>query len=337
MNIQFKERNFDAAKYNVPNVSIYSQALFPKYEEDRCGNLTLFTTSIFKPHESICVTHLWTEGNQCSIMESEAYDMEGNDMWFKQGKFPITLHSETQGELMDGTNIKVTTLMDTGCSKLILNRKFYDRHPHLHKMPHYPIQSIGVIVADDGVIKVTEVIQFTIRFHGHVIEFRAYLVDMSETFDLVTGQNIIYELEATVDYNNLACTFLKRSLPVHAVDNFTVKPVRTKDIALELKEVPFKVHGYADYPKDGVAVVAKLKSAVENQLVQTPILHFSENGQTTVQLTNHSDESWVIKQGEMLGCFDIRSLDIFMSALQQIIQSSFKDNWSFLSEAEISE
>ena len=63
---------------------------------------------------------------------------------------------------MDGTNIKVTTLMDTGCSKPILNRKFYDKYPYLQKMPHYPIQSIGVIVADDGVIKVTEAIQFMI-------------------------------------------------------------------------------------------------------------------------------------------------------------------------------
>ena len=53
-----KKENFDAANYNVPNVPIYSQALFPKYEEDRYGNLTLFTTSIFKPHESICATYL---------------------------------------------------------------------------------------------------------------------------------------------------------------------------------------------------------------------------------------------------------------------------------------
>ena len=30
-----KEENFDAANYNVPNVPVYSQALFPKYEEDR--------------------------------------------------------------------------------------------------------------------------------------------------------------------------------------------------------------------------------------------------------------------------------------------------------------
>ena len=42
-----KKENFDAANYNVPNVPIYSHALFPKYEEDRYGNLTVFTTSVF--------------------------------------------------------------------------------------------------------------------------------------------------------------------------------------------------------------------------------------------------------------------------------------------------
>ena len=62
--------------------------------------------------------------------------------------------------------------------KPILNRTFYSKHPYLHKLPHYPIQSIGVIVADDGVIEVTEVIQFMIKFHEHVFEFIAYLADM---------------------------------------------------------------------------------------------------------------------------------------------------------------
>ena len=261
-------------------------------------------------------------------------------MWFKQGKFPINLQAETQGEPMDGTNIKVTTLMDTGCPKPILNRKFYNKHPYLHKLPHYPIQSIGVIVADDGVIKVTETIQFMIRFHGHVFEFIAYLADMSETFDFVIGQKSMYELEATVDYNNLAFTFRKRSLPVYAVDNFTVKPGKTKDIALELKDMPFKVHGYKDFPKSRVSAVVKLKSASEDQLVQTIILHLSENGRTTVQLTNHSNESWKIKQGEMLGRLDMRSSGYFhvrRDSLQQIMQTSFKDNCSFLSETETNE
>ena len=111
------------------------------------------------------------------------------------------------------------------------------------------MQSIGVIVANDGVIKVTEAIQFMVRFHGRVFQFMAYLAAMSETFDFVIGQKSMYELEATVDYSNLSFSFLKRSLPVYAVDNFTVRPGKTKDITLELKDMPFKVHGYRDFPK----------------------------------------------------------------------------------------
>ena len=86
---------------------------------------------------------------------------------------------------------------------------------------------------------------------------------------------------------------------------------KTKDIALELKDIPFKVHGYKDFPKDGVAAVAKLKPSSEDQLVQTLIWHLTDNGRTTVQLTNHSDENWKIKKGEMLGCLDMRSSEYF--------------------------
>ena len=191
-----------------------------------------------------------------------------------------------------------------------------------------------------GVIKVTEAIQFMVGFHRHFFEFIAYLADMSETFDFVIGQKSMYELEATVDYNNLAFSFLKRSLPVYAVGNFIVKPGKTKDIALESKDMPFKVHGYRDFPKSGVASVAVLKSASGDQLVQTIILHLSENGKTTVQLTNHSNENWKIQQGEMLGSLDMRSSGYFhvsKDTLQQIMKSSFKDNCSFLSETETSE
>ena len=273
-------------------------------------------------------------------MESEAYDLEGNNMWFKQGKFPINLHGETEGELMDGNGIKVTTLMDTGCSKPILNKKFYDKHPYLHQFPRYPLQAIGVVVANDGVIKVTEAIQFMVKFHGHVFEFIAYLADMSESFDLVIGQKSMYELEASVDFNNLAFSFLKRSLPVYAVDNFSIRPGKTKDIVMELKDIPYKITGYKDFPETGVATVAKLKSAQEDQLVQTIILHLNHDGKTTIQLTDHSNIDWKVHKGEMLGCLDMRSSGYFhvsRDTLQQIMKSSFKDNCSFLSEDETSE
>ena len=105
---------------------------------------------------------------------------------------------------------------------------------------------------------------------------------MSDTFDFVIAQKSMYELEATVDYNNLAFTFLKRSLPVYAMESYTIKPGKSKDIVLELKEIPFEVHAYKNFPKDGVATVAKLESPRENQMVQTLILHLGENGKITV-------------------------------------------------------
>ena len=112
-----KKENFDDANYNIPNVPVYNQTVFPQMVEDRYGDLTLFTSAHFKPHESICATYLWTEEDKCTIMESKAYDLKGNNMWFKQGRFPINFCGETQGELLDGTGIKLVTLMDTGCSK----------------------------------------------------------------------------------------------------------------------------------------------------------------------------------------------------------------------------
>ena len=77
---QTRHQNFKSKYIDVPNVPIYSQALFPKYEEDRNGNISLYITSLLKSHKSICATYLLTEENKCSIMESEAYDMEGNNI-----------------------------------------------------------------------------------------------------------------------------------------------------------------------------------------------------------------------------------------------------------------
>ena len=63
---------------------------------------------------------------------------------------------------------------------------------HIYMKCHTILSNqLEVVVADDGVIKVTEAIQFMIKFHGHVFEFIAYLADMSDTFDFVIGQKSI--------------------------------------------------------------------------------------------------------------------------------------------------
>ena len=56
----------------------------------------------------------------------DAHDDNYNKMWFKEGRFPINIHGESIGYLLNGTGIKikVNTLIDSGCSKPILNRIF---------------------------------------------------------------------------------------------------------------------------------------------------------------------------------------------------------------------
>ena len=273
-----KSKYFDAAFSNIPNEMIIIQwitymmqnkktlmqqiTMFlmfqsihkhcsPSMRKIDYGNLSLFTTSIFRPHEKYFVQLI------CGQKKLPAVLWKVRHMIWKEitcglskVSFPINLQAESQGETYgwykyQGNYFDRYWLFP----KPILNKMFYDKHPYLHEMPHYSIQSIGVVVADDGVIKVTEAIQFMIKFHGHVFEFIAYLADMSDTFDFVIGQKSMYELEATVDYHNLAFTFLKRSLPVYAVENYTIKPGKSKDMVLELKEIPFEVHGYKDFSK----------------------------------------------------------------------------------------
>ena len=221
-----KAGNFHAANSNTPNV-LYQQGLYPQIWKNRYGELSLITTPKFVPQEWICVTYLWTEEeSKASNFDDKAYDIYGNQLWFKKGKFPININGETNGELLDGTSIKVTTLIDTGCSKPILNKRFYDRTPFLHQFPKYPLKSLKVIAADDGVIEVTEAIHFMTKFHGHVFEFIAYLANMCVSMDFVTGQKSLFELEAGADFSNLPSHFMNRSSPVYAVDDFTVNLVK---------------------------------------------------------------------------------------------------------------
>ena len=67
-------------------------------------------------------------------------------------------------------------------------------------------------------------------------------------------------------------------------------------------------------------------------MVQTLILHLGDDGKTTVQLSNHSNENWKIHEGDMIGCLDMRSSGYFhvsRETLQHILQSSLRTTVPF--------
>ena len=79
------QENFDA-NYNVPNVPVYSQELFPKYEEDRYGILSLFTSICFPNMRKIDMEFLVYSLHQSSNLMKVSVQLI-----FGQKKIPAAL------------------------------------------------------------------------------------------------------------------------------------------------------------------------------------------------------------------------------------------------------
>ena len=78
------------------------------------------------------------------------------------GIFPVDDGVSIYGYLVDKT--PCYTLCDTGASKAMFNKKFYDEHPILHHYPKYPINVQPIQVANDLLMTVKEAIKFLISF-----------------------------------------------------------------------------------------------------------------------------------------------------------------------------
>ena len=171
---KYQDDKFNAANSNRPSVN-------EQYTEDRYKNVQVELSSKFNPNQHVCATYLWSEEGTEKPLIVDAHDDNYNKMWFKEGRFPINIYGESVEYLLNGTGIKikVNTLIDSGCSKPILNRDFYERNKFLHSYPIYKIETREVRIVNDKIIPVDEAIHFMIKFQRHVFEIIAYLANMT--------------------------------------------------------------------------------------------------------------------------------------------------------------
>ena len=109
-----QDDKFNAANSNRPSVND------GEYAEDRYENIQVELSSKSNPNQHICATNLWSEEeteDNIKPLIVDAHDDNYNKMWFKEGRFPINIHGESVGYLLNGTGIriKVNTLIDSGC------------------------------------------------------------------------------------------------------------------------------------------------------------------------------------------------------------------------------
>ena len=338
---------YDAANSNIPNENILNTAeatdssnipnkekgnIFPQYMEEKYENLEVNAYE-YDPVTSICATYLWTEdvGYPKDVVTATAYHTEGHKMWFKQGRFPIGVNGEATAYLLDNTPVPIKTLTDSGASRPILSKHFYDRNPFLHTYPRYKIKPRGMIIGNDTILLCTEAIAIMVKFSGHVFHMICYLLECSKDYGLYIGQKAVYELEGGADFRNLSFHFIMRSSNLYVGESVKIKPGQSKIVPLCLD-----TYGCNDkidlYSKENEKVILNLKTDREDKLVQT-LPAVKSKGKILLTAINNGGKEWKISKSQMMGSLDCRSLGYFHIS-RNTLQRIMLDNAKFLTDKE---
>ena len=344
--IQFQEANltktakknlFDAANNNIPKKNYYKTLENEREQlnfnvegrlcklDDQYDNINVVLDRNFNPNRNITTTYLWSH---MSEYLSQPKIVRTESTWFPQGNFDISIDGVTQGNLLDGTPIRVRTLIDSGCTKPVLSKAFYDKTKFLHQYPKFKIQPRRIKCANGEFIVIDECLVMMIVFQGHVFEMVVYILELCDDYDFIIGQKTMYELEGGPNFGTLSFHFLMRSIPLKAMEEFTLKPGETRNYGLEMLLVPPGFQG-------GTAVV-KLRSENPGALPQTLKLDLDKRGKGIIRAHNEGLKPWTIHIGETMGSVDMRSLGYFHIDRDNIV-TTFSDKCNFLSEEETCE
>ena len=275
------------------------------------------------------------------MVTATAYHTEGYKLWFKQGRFPIGIDGEATAHLLDDTPIPVKTLIDSGASRPILSRHFYDTHPFLHTYPRYKIPPRGMVIGNDTVLPCDEAIAIMVKFSGHVFHMICYLMEVSKDYGLYIGQKAMYELEGGADFRNLSFHFLMRSLNLFAGDSIKIKPGQTKVVPMCLdthaikRDMTLAEKRRLDidlYSRENEKVMVNLKTERKDKLVQT-IPAVMSKGTIFLTAVNNTGTEWKIDKYQMMGSLDCRSLGYFHIS-RHSLQRIMSDNANFLNDRE---
>ena len=303
-----KEQFFLAANCNEPK-----QGIHQRYDVKP----SVITREQFDPNTCVTATYLWSEHNKSAMKVSSNH--------FDMGIIPMNLYSELAGHLLDNTRVRV--LIDSGATKSLLSKEFYDRNPILHGYPRYKINPRGIKTAGKNakVLPVTECVNLIIKLRGHVFLINAYIVpDMCEEYDFILGQKTMYELEAGPNFGTLNFSFVQRSLPLYTDQNINIEPGQAQTVKLRIKNCPreFK-HG---------EVICNLKTSENHGSVQTILLPV-RNRKVIVKMENETSTMWKIPLGGICGSADMRSVGYFHID-RDILHKLMMPHCAFLNEHE---
>ena len=138
--------------------------------------------------------------------------------------FDITPGSLVQAQLPSG--LKVTVLIDTGCHKTILNRKFLQKNLfHFKNFKKVPLRedhkiklANGLVIKTDGLVAMPLIIQ------DYLFQFLALVTTLSEDFDFVLGLESLIQLESVYSLGQNILQIENRCIPLYPVKDLILPP-----------------------------------------------------------------------------------------------------------------
>ena len=278
----------------------------------------------FDPIQCVTTTYLWSNKSAKPLPRLE------NKGMFDMGKISFRIDSTLQGKLLDDKQTKISILIDTGATRAIVNKAFYDKTPSLHIAPTFKLETPSAIRTPsqiDPYLIVEECVMLLVEIQGHVFKIYAYILPhMYVTYDLILGQKPLYELEGGPNFGTLTFTFMARSLELYNPKTIKISPGEVKQVSLEIMNCPKEF-------KNGKAICNLITNNKEKR-VQTMYLPV-RNKRVQLEMDNNTLTDWVIPAKSVCGSIDMRSVGYFMIQREDLHRLlTVSDTANFLTEDE---
>ena len=224
--------------------------------------------------------------------------------------FHITPGSLVQAQLPSG--LKVTVLIDTGCHKTILNRKFLQKNLfHFKNFKKVPLRedhkiklANGLVIKTDGLIAMPLIIQ------DYFFQFLALVTTLSEDFDFVLGLESLIQLESVYSLGQNILQIENRYIPLYPVKDVILPPKAQIGIVIT-GELPRTF-------SSGFAVVHNIPVTNTYSVVTTETEFINQT--TCFNLTNTINKSRYFYHNIPFGYLDTRSIGYYepLTATQMI-------------------
>ena len=209
--------------------------------------------------------------------------------------------SLVQSQLPSG--LQLTTLIDTGCHKTILNRKFLKQHLYhfqnfkkvLLKEDHKIRLANGLVIKTDGLITMPLIIQ------GYLFQFLVLVTTLADDFDFVLGLEALIHMESTYSLRNNTLQFENRCIPLYPLTD-TIIPPKSQNVIQLTGQLPLTF-------SSGFAVVHVLPLLNTLSIITTETEFLNQT--TCFNLTNTNTTPRIFSQNIPFAYLDTRSIGYY--------------------------